>query len=279
MSLNLKSEKRKVLSTGHIDGGAYRAVETPDGGAMVEEWKGGKWVPGGAGYGEVREAPPVSAQFAARLGIPIEDLQEATDRTCTSAKLHLVMIDPPGPFSALEEWKRHLTELEALPLNTLNRDQLIDEAKRTIARKRQEVEKPSEVPFTDTALLSADCNKKAGGFKADYGLRLLNDGYSPTTDLYFYEFRLFSISVLGKGDYSTMVEQRYDGEWHALSLDFNRAQLEQILVGADPTLAAFIRAELKNPFPRTIELDGYVSFAVRARLGPLQTGANEQFSR
>ena len=89
--------------------------------------------------------------------------------------------------------------------------------------------------------------------KPDYGLRLLKDGYSPTTNLYFYEFRLFSISVLGNGDYSTMVEQRYDGELHALSLDFNHAQLEQILVGADPTLAAFIRAELKNPFPRTID--------------------------
>jgi hypothetical protein len=57
MSPNLKSEKHKVVSTGKIDGGAYRAVETPDGGAMVEEWKDGAWVPGGAGYGEVREAP------------------------------------------------------------------------------------------------------------------------------------------------------------------------------------------------------------------------------
>ena len=75
-----------------------------------------------------------------------------------------------------------------------------------------------------------------------------------------------------------MVEQRYEGEMHALSLDFNHAQLEQILVGADPPLAAFIQAELsKELFPRTIELNGYLSFALRARLGSLQTGANEQF--
>jgi hypothetical protein len=66
---------------------------------------------------------------------------------------------------------------------------------------------------------------------------------------------------------------------HALSLDFNHAQLEQILVGAEPALTAFVRAELsKDPAsPRTIELDGYVSFAVRARLGCLQTGTYEQF--
>jgi hypothetical protein len=221
--------------------------------------------------------PPVSPEFAASLGIPIEDLQEAIYQTTTSARPHLVMTDPPGPFSPAEEWERHLTEVEALPLDTLNRNQLIDEAKRTIARKRQEVEKPSEVSSTDKALISANRNKKAAGFKPDYGLRLLNDGFSRTADLFFYEFRLYSISVLGNGAYSTMVEQRYDGELHALSLDFNHAQLEQILVGADPTLAAFIRAELKNPFPRKIELDGYVSVAVRARLGSLQTGANEQF--
>jgi hypothetical protein len=247
MSPNLKSEKHKVVSTGKIDGGAYRAVETPDGGAMVEEWKDGAWVPGGAGYGEVREAPPVSPGFAASLGIPIEDLQEAIYQTTTSARPHLVMIDSPGPFSPVEEWERHLTEVEALPLDTLNRNQLIDEAKRTIARKRQEVEKPSEVSSTDKALILANRNKNAAGFKPDYGLRLLNDGFSRTADLFFYEFRLYSISVLGNGAYSTMVEQRYDGELYALSLDFNHAQLEQILVGADPTLAAFIRTQ--KPIP------------------------------
>jgi hypothetical protein len=155
---------------------------------MVEEWKGGKWVPGGAGYGEVIGAPPVSAEFAVRLGIPIEDLQEATDRTGASEKLHLVMIDPPGPSSALEEWKRYLTELEALPLNALNRNQLIDETKRTIARKRQKVERPSELLSTDTNLLSANRNKKVVGFRPDYGLRLSKDGFSRTADLFFMSF-------------------------------------------------------------------------------------------
>jgi hypothetical protein len=108
----------------------------------------------------------------------------------------------------------------------------------------------------------------------------LKDGYSPTTDLYFYEFRLHSISVLGNGDYSTMVEQRYEGEMHALSLDFSQAQLEKILAGADPQVEASVRAELsKDPISaRTIELDGFVSFAARARLGRLEIGStNEQF--
>jgi hypothetical protein len=75
-----------------------------------------------------------------------------------------------------------------------------------------------------------------------------------------------------------MVEQRYEGEGHALSLDFNHAQLEEILA-ADPKYAAVILNELsQDPTTvREIELDGYVPFAVRARLGLLQTGAHEQF--
>jgi hypothetical protein len=259
MSPNPKS---KVVSTGKIDGGAYRLVELPDGSGRVEEWKAGAWVTGGASISEVFDAPPVSAKTAADFGIPLEDLQ--IDR---SGAPYLVMVDPPGLYSdTLSTWERYLSEVKGLPEAVTNKQSLIEEAEWVIARKRQEVEKAS-----------GDRNIKALKLKPDYGLRLLKDGFSRTADLFFYEFRLYSISVLGIGDYSTMVEHRYEGEMHALSLDFNHTQLEQILVGADPTLAAFIRAELKNPFPRTIELDGYVRFAVRARLGSLQMGTHEQF--
>ena len=44
------------------------------GSERVEEWRGGKWVPGGATFDEFVFAPPVGAAFAARLGIPPEDL-------------------------------------------------------------------------------------------------------------------------------------------------------------------------------------------------------------
>jgi hypothetical protein len=228
----------------------------------------------------VYDAPPVSPEFAARLGIPIEDLQEEIDRSGTPAKPHLAMIDSPGYFDTPEKWEQYLNELKALPADTVDRQHLIDRAEQVLARKRQEVENPSEVPITDTALhISADRDQKTVGFKPDYGLRLLKDGFSREADLYFYDFRLFSISVLGNGNYSTMVENRYDGEMHALSLDFNHAQLEEILVSADPKTAAVVRNELSQDSRsvREIEFDEYVPFAVRARLGSLQTGAHEQF--
>jgi hypothetical protein len=72
--LQQKSENFTVLSTGHIDGGTYRVVELPDGSARVEEWRDGAWVPGGATFGEIADAPPVGAGFASKLGIPISDL-------------------------------------------------------------------------------------------------------------------------------------------------------------------------------------------------------------
>lgn len=114
-------------------------------------------------------------------------------------------------------------------------------------------------------------------FKPDYGLRLMRDGIS--VDQYFYDFRLYSLSVLGRGQFSTMVEIPHAGELHALSLDFNQKQLEQILSKAPPSLAAFLRAELaRDPAsPRTIDFEGEISFGVRARPGQLQKVQRESF--
>jgi hypothetical protein len=70
-----RSENFTVRDTAHIDGGAYRWIELPDGSARVEEWRGGKWVPGGATFWEFLDKPPVGPAFAAKLGIPADDLK------------------------------------------------------------------------------------------------------------------------------------------------------------------------------------------------------------
>jgi hypothetical protein len=117
------------------------------------------------------------------------------------------------------------------------------------------------------------------GFKPDYGLHLMQQGTSSTTDLLFYDFSLFSLSLLNRGEYSTTVEKGHDGKFYALSLDFNQAQLEQILAKADPLIAAFVRTEISQDpaSPRSIDFEGHIVFGVRARLGQLQTAAKEQF--
>ena len=107
----------------------------------------------------------------------------------------------------------------------------------------------------------------------------MNDGISRNVDQYFYDFRLYSLDILGRGEYSTMVEMQFSGEMHALSLDFNQKQLDEILSKAHPQLAVFIRNELSDdlPTPRTIDFEGEIAFGVRARLGRLQKVQNESF--
>lgn len=116
-------------------------------------------------------------------------------------------------------------------------------------------------------------------YKPDYGLRQMNDGISKNVDLSFYDFPLYSLTVLDRGQYSTTVEMRFAGELHALSLDFNQKQLDQILSKASPQIVAFLRKELANDpcTPRTLDFEGQVVFGVRARLGELQKLPHESF--
>ena len=115
-------------------------------------------------------------------------------------------------------------------------------------------------------------------YKPDYGFRLMRTGVGGDVDQFFHDFRLYSLTVLGGGQYSTMVDVPSDGEVCALSLDFDHRQLEQILSKASPELAAFLRKEIsRDPSPRTIDFDGEVAFGVRARLGQLQVVQRESF--
>ena len=66
---------RKIITTAKVDGGAFRLIELRDGPVRIEEWKGGAWVPGGADMDEMLGfTPPITPAFAARLGIPPDDL-------------------------------------------------------------------------------------------------------------------------------------------------------------------------------------------------------------
>lgn len=116
-------------------------------------------------------------------------------------------------------------------------------------------------------------------YKPDYGLRLVNDGISQDVNLHFYDFPLCSLTVLGRGQYSTTVEKKLEGEFHALSLDFNQKQLDQILSKASPQIVTFLRKALANDpdTPRTLDFEGQVVFGVRARLGQLQKLPHESF--
>jgi hypothetical protein len=116
-------------------------------------------------------------------------------------------------------------------------------------------------------------------YRPDYGWRIKQDGAASDVNLNFPGFRLYSLTVLGRGQYSTMVEMSLGGEPHALSLDFNQKQLEEMLSKAHPQITLKIWNELKSDpsSPRTIDFEGEVVFGVKARLGRPQTSQNESF--
>ena len=67
------SETFKVLSAARSTAGPIAGLSSGSG--KIEAWRDGKWVPGGADIEEFMFAPPVSAAFAARVGIPASDLK------------------------------------------------------------------------------------------------------------------------------------------------------------------------------------------------------------
>jgi hypothetical protein len=116
-------------------------------------------------------------------------------------------------------------------------------------------------------------------FKPDYGLKLLNDGVKQNVNLNFTDFQMFSLTVLGEGEYSTMVEVPFDNQVYAISLDFKKTILEKILSKSPNDISIFLKNELeRDPFTqRTIELEGRIVFGVRAHLGELQRAQFESF--
>ena len=132
--------------------------------------------------------------------------------------------------------------------------------------------------YTSTDSLSNWSQPK--GFAPDYGMRLVSEGVLPETDLYFHNFRLYSVDIVSLGHYTTTVELSYEGKRHALSLDFDHSQLETILAKASPEFSPFVLNEIsRDPAsPRAIKLgEGEIAFGVRARLGEVQRAEKESF--
>jgi hypothetical protein len=115
-------------------------------------------------------------------------------------------------------------------------------------------------------------------FAPDYGRRIITDGWRPDLQLNFYPFVMFRLAFLGVDRFTTSSCTPIDGVNHALSLDFDRARLDDIL-GLCPTVSGEVRAWLGSmPRPGSVlQLSTPASFGVEAKLGELQQGKFEQF--
>lgn len=116
-------------------------------------------------------------------------------------------------------------------------------------------------------------------FAPDFGIRLIRDGASPDLDIHIVPFELDHISIVNDELFTTISNMVFDGEPHAVSLDFGVEALKAIHALCPDEIAQFIADELsENSFEGyTIELPEPVTLAVTARLGELQTAEKEQY--
>ncbi|UBU63717.1 hypothetical protein LDB30_06895 [Acidithiobacillus ferrooxidans] len=115
--------------------------------------------------------------------------------------------------------------------------------------------------------------------KPDYGLYLLESGVRANLEHTFYDFRMFHISIMGNGQYTTIVEIPVDGRRHTLSLDFPREQLNQMLARISPDVRSALQTSLaQGKAGDTIDIEGDgIAFGVTARLGDPQGHDTERF--
>lgn len=130
-----------------------------------------------------------------------------------------------------------------------------------------------------TPQTTADDSNRASIFKPDYGLFLATQGVTRDIDHFFYDFRLYEISVVSKGQYTTLVNLPAEGQVYAMSLDFDAMILQQILQRSPDQVRDLIERELaEDPTtPRTIELPQPIQVGMVARLGVKQAVAKEKF--
>ncbi|MCB4791964.1 MAG: hypothetical protein LHV68_08760 [Elusimicrobia bacterium] len=84
----------------------------------------------------------------------------------------------------------------------------------------------------------------------DYGLYHKRLGITKEKSIYFYDFRMYNLDILGKASYTSLVDY-YHEIMYAASFDFDDIILGKILSYADRIVAEKIRNEiLKDPATR-----------------------------
>lgn len=116
-------------------------------------------------------------------------------------------------------------------------------------------------------------------FKPDYGVKLLEEGVSKEAEIHFYEFRFYSITILGNDQFSTAVEMPYADEVYAVSIDFTRLQLDELIKIASRASKKQINDALLNDILLygTIDIPEPFSVDITVSLGALQKSQFETF--
>lgn len=107
----------------------------------------------------------------------------------------------------------------------------------------------------------------------------MEEGVSKEAEIHFYEFRFYSITILGDDQFSTAVEMPYDDEVYAVSIDFSRLQLDELIKIASRESKKHINDVLQNDtlLYGTIDILEPFSVDITVSLGEQQKSQFETF--
>ncbi len=112
----------------------------------------------------------------------------------------------------------------------------------------------------------------------DYGLTLLRSGVHRDFQVYFYTLQLDHISAVRHHQFTTLLRTSQGGVDYALSLDFDRDVLDDIVEWASPAAKSSVRFWLlQQGSVVTLQLPELITFGVCASLGEEQRAAKETF--
>jgi hypothetical protein len=95
--------------------------------------------------------------------------------------------------------------------------------------------------------------EESNNFKPDLGLYWLKAGLDSKIRQYFYGVGLPSISKVNDSLFSVFVNIQIEGEWYAVSFDFDRIRYQQLLRAVKPEVATVIHDCLSRQ-PYTVDL-------------------------
>lgn len=130
-------------------------------------------------------------------------------------------------------------------------------------RKLNEHESELKAALAPNAFRDASVTK----FRPDFGIYCRKVGIAGSTRQHFYGLGLPSIAKLADGRYTSFLNLQLDGEWYALSLDFDAPRYRQLLEVVGPILGRTIDAAVQVP-PHKLDLNmGSPVLNVVARVG------------
>ncbi len=113
-------------------------------------------------------------------------------------------------------------------------------------------------------------------FASDLGLRMIKAGLKPDVKMHFVTFDIFDIAKVEDDLYTSFSNMDTEDESLAVSLDYSREHLEQILSILPKEIIDEIKYELsRSPFKVMLKIP--ISVVLEARLGKLQKGIFEEF--